>query len=706
LKRPTASRPAITIPPRKRRRTTFAAQDSIVGYDEEDTEWALPRLRSFKELSALRGVGEPDDGIREGNEKYIDDEDEDEYEDYHKSPEEAGDGTVIRHNVDDENTQVSQSDAEISEFDAGDLEEELKDLREDLEISPMPDTEATDDEQAKRRSYALRSRPSVFQAAPVKGSVGQATKSHSEAVFSRRDSKAVRFSEQKEESPALPSQESSIIKAQPGLKESSESSDSVSNSSLSDSSDTDSDESSTSSEGSTSESDDDSSSDSESSNSESEDEEVHTGPQVDNPPGYGSLKTKKSNRRNKMRRRLSKLKQLGALPAAADFAALRVWEKENGGGRFIPESVTSSKDSEMAEFEARRQKLLRDIGSGGVDVNGTFNPPNLVDYSDQEQPKGLPETHEAAVEEVSEVGPEPKRRTLDVASTRRLLFGSLGVRTPRTKEDEEATRKKLAGKMNNIIPQKKVSDEPSAVTESDMEEDWEHKLVIRATECIYDDIQLTAPPFPFEQRWDNEAGGLIRQRKGLGKKRKRRQQLQVYDGEENEYGEGDDSFFNGDAQLNYDDSEQPYDEANSNEIAQAVEEEPGDLPPIPNDPNSVRELVESDLKCGCVLAFKQLDVSKATNWQPTVSDYLVAEIHDVYDDNILNLRLAKRDRRKAHELETGEDGPQYSGFEMPGYENEGEDDGFREVSFADLIDPKLLQAADLGNARQASKSVQ
>ncbi|KAF7594402.1 hypothetical protein BBP40_009383 [Aspergillus hancockii] len=698
LKRPTSSRPAIMIPPRKRRRTTFAARDNMVGYDEEDTEWALPRIRSFKELSALRDVDDPDNITRVGGEE----DDEDEYEDYHESPEEAGDGTVIRHNVDDEDDQASQSDAEISEFDARDLEEELKDLREDLEISAMPKTELTDDEQTKSRSYALRSRPSILQANPTKSSVGQATKSHSEADTSRRDSKAVRFSQQKEESPALLSQETSIINTQPDSERGFHSSDSVSSSSMSDSSDTDSDKSSTSSEDSSG-SDDDSSSDSESSTSESEDEEVHTSPQINNPPGHGSIKTRKSNLRNKMRRRLSKLKQLGALPVGADFAALRVWEGENEGRKFIPEGASSNNDPEMAEFEARRQKLLRDIESGGVDVaDGTFPGPKPAERSDQKQHRELSETRESAAEDVSEVVPEPKRRTLDVASSRRLLFGSLGVRTPRTKEDEEATRKKLAGKTKNTFSQKKISNEPSAVPESDSDEDWANKLIIKATECVFDDIQLAAPPVPFEQHWDHEAAGLIRQRKGLGKKRKRRQQLQIYDGED--YGEGDDSFFNGDAQLDFDGLEQPYNEVNDDEVAQAEEEEEGDLPSIPNDLSSVRDLDEKDLKRGCVLAFKQLDVSKATNWQPIVTDYRVAEIHDVYDDNVLNLRLAKRDRRQAHELETGEDGPQYSGFEMPGYENEDEDDGFREVSLFGLIDPKLLRAADLGNARQASNS--
>ncbi|KAE8351873.1 hypothetical protein BDV28DRAFT_11032 [Aspergillus coremiiformis] len=703
LKRPTSSRPAITIPPRKRRRTTFETQDNMVGY-EEDSEWGLPHIRSFKELSALRGVDEPETVIMGDNGEQNDDDDDDEYEDYHESHEDTGNGTVIRHYVDDAgDAQASESDADMSEADAGDLEEELKDLKEDLEVSAMPETEATDDGQAEPRGYALRSRPTTSQTEPTNGPAAHPGKTVLEEDSSRRDSKAVRFSLQKEESPVLPSQESSILKAQPASEKDSDSSVSVSvsGSSASDSSDTDSDDSVSSSEES-SELDDDSSSDSEISSSGSEDKEVSAAPHTANPPGHGSLKTKKSNQRHKMRRRLSKLKQLGALPAEADFAALRDWEGKNKGQRFVPESATDHKSPGAAEFEARRQKLLRDIESGGLDVTrGTFIPTKPVERGDQEQAKELPENREGVAEEgPSEVGPEPKRRTLDVASSRRLLFGSLGVRTPRTKEDEETTRKKLAGKVNNFVPQKKVSDELVDVPQSDLDEGWENKLIIRATECVYNDIQLTAPPFPFEQRWDYEAGDLIRQRKGLGKKRKRRQQLQVYD--EDECAGDEDSFVNGD--LHYDALEQLYSETNNYEPSQTAKMESDDLPSFPNDPSSLRDLVEDDLKCGCVLAFKQLDVSKTTNWQPTVTDYRVAEIHEVYDGNNLNVRLAKRDRRKVREMDLEEDGPQYSGFEMPGYEDEGEDDGFREVSFADLIDPKLLRAPDLGEVKQASHS--
>jgi hypothetical protein len=237
--------------------------------------------------------------------------------------------------------------------------------------------------------------------------------------------------------------------------------------------------------------------------------------------------------------------------------------------------------------------------------------------------------------------------------------------------------------------------------ESDGDNDWENKLVIKATECIYDDIELSAPPFPFEQRWDEEADALIRQRKGWGKKRKRKQRIQVYNGDE--YGEYEDGngydAYEDNMQLNYDNEWPTAEDETTNmeshqEHAEAAAVD--DLPEMPSSPKSVADLLERDAKVGAIIAFRQLDMSKATNWQPQMSAYRVAEVHQVLDNGNLNVRLAVRDRRpKANHVDPEDGEPrEYSGFEMPGMDDEDEeDDGYREVAFAELCEPKLLKHA-------------
>ena len=432
-------------------------------------------------------------------------------------------------------------------------------------------------------------------------------------------------------------------------------------------------------------------------------------------PGSGSSRTKKNNQRCKLRRRLSKLKQFGALSPEADFAALRNWESANGTWYQPPkmngvgtEDIcpdTSAKQQQQLEFEEKRQTLLTQLESGGINIDGISEEGRVssIPREDTQDPAGgSEELGDKPVDKTTaEIESEPlKRRTLDLASSRRLLFGSLGVRTPRSKEDEEATRKKLAHKTKQVESQRQLSEPDSSLeAESHLDETWQDKLVVGATECIFDDIELSAPPFPFEQRWDSEACGIIRQRKGMGKKRKRRR-AQAYE-EEN----WEKSYENGDIQLNYSDHEPTNGDQHADDVVE-VDQNSGsqspseDLPILPEDLGSVPDLVESAVKPGSIIAYKQLDMSRATNWQPLVSEYRVAKVLEILEDGVAKIELAKRDRTKSSDSSDEDDGPrEYSGFEMPGLDDgKAADDGFREVLFGELIDPKLLQPADYGAA--------
>ncbi|KAH2835176.1 hypothetical protein KXW76_002637 [Aspergillus fumigatus] len=721
LKRQTSSRPAIAIPPRKKRRTMLATWDGVVDDGDDEVQWTLPgRVSSMKELSRLKA--HDDDGIHD---EYTDYHHDDDYEDYHESQDESGDGTVIRHSLGEgEEDEASESDADDSDFQAEDLAEELEALKEDRETVGLSSAEVLEEKPTGPGGYPLRTRASILRNASGHHADHQAaTKSPSEAGSSRRDSKAVRFKEAQRQTSPCPSQSESnshlsqaeqISEGSPSIYKSFSSSSSETTTSASEVSSSESEAEDADSE------DEDSSSESDkSSTSESEDESLPTPapnrqlqPKM-NPPGHGSLRTKKSNQRNKLRRRLSKLKELGALPAEADFAALREWEAKNGVWYEPPEHKANEKrrtnEEEQAEFEAKRQKLLHALATGGVDVDAIMEKEN--------EPPETKTTNGSAEEDAEYNGAvvesANKRRTLDVASSRRLLFGSLGVRAPRSKEDEEITRKKLAGKVNNS--RIKVSEEqaPTEGSDSEAEENWQEKLVLKATECVFDDIELSTPPFPFEQRWDAEAHQIIKKRKGWGRKRKRRQQLHVFEADvyEDYAEESNKHYTEEDIQLNYDDPEQQPSTEPTNGVESAGEEPSenteDDLPPLPADLSSVPDLTEGDLKQGSVIAFKQLVVSKETNWQPTVSDYLVARIDDVFEDNVLKLQLAKRDRRQVEQPDKDdeEDGTRgYDKFEMPGMDDDqAEDDGFREISFANLFDAKLVQAADVADAGVVDK---
>ncbi|GFF76838.1 putative 8-amino-7-oxononanoate synthase 2 [Aspergillus udagawae] len=86
-------------------------------------------------------------------------------------------------------------------------------------------------------------------------------------------------------------------------------------------------------------------------------------------------------------------------------------------------------------------------------------------------------------------------------------------------------------------PNTQIPVEQAAIDESSSEdeENWRIKLAIEATECVFRGIHLSAPPFPFRQRWDANARHEIGERKNRGTKRKRREYEEYDDEEDYEY---------------------------------------------------------------------------------------------------------------------------------------------------------------------------
>ncbi|KAL8830912.1 MAG: hypothetical protein Q9170_005514 [Blastenia crenularia] len=325
------------------------------------------------------------------------------------------------------------------------------------------------------------------------------------------------------------------------------------------------------------------------------------------------------------------------------------------------------------------------------------------------------------------------RAKLDKDSSRRLVFGALGLRTPKTKEDETRLREKLTKDADEARKPKMQLASP-VITDSNPlppEEDdsWKDKIELSAVECCYDGIELSTPPFPFVQRWDpQQRKGHLARNSGFSqnmKKRKRnnkhyeasfepveddraakRQQLpsqgaETYFDDENDamstelqqddaHRMSDDSLQAANDQL-LRETEETYRETNGE--SQTL----GDLPPLPEDLSTCAKLEREACHVGAVIAFQQLDMSSATNWQPRISEYRTALIEGLLDDGTLSLRIASRDRpggKQQYDSETGE--RLYSKFEMPGY-NEDEVEGYNgllERAYAELIEPKLIKASE------------
>lgn len=243
-------------------------------------------------------------------------------------------------------------------------------------------------------------------------------------------------------------------------------------------------------------------------------------------------------------------------------------------------------------------------------------------------------------------------------------------------------------------------------------EAWRQKISYRAVECVNEGVELSEPPFPFVQRWDPQQ----RQRRG---KRKSRNDTQLYE-EPSQHsakkirfersgqlvdGCQDDTtcmMDQGDVTLNYDDVSLDPEEgsmANDNITGQAkynqpTEDDKDDLPLLPEDLSSMSSLRPEDLRPKMVIAWKQLLMSKATNWQPTMSDFLTAIVIEAGENGRdLRVQLAKRDRDvDKTEKEYDDEGERiYGKFEAPDDDDAEEDLGFRDLSLVQMTDPRIVR---------------
>ena len=446
--------------------------------------------------------------------------------------------------------------------------------------------------------------------------------------------------------------------------------------------------------------------------------------------------------------------------AAANQDDIRIDQpaSEEGSRKPRPEVIlanNSTNTSATAEYQdsltgmpaGARESPLADVTSAlktatrpGLDTS----PPVEAMESPVNDPQSTPGAVEASKAMTSSTPESQHRRSkLDMSGAKRMVFGSLGLRTPKTKEDEIKTREKL---MKNVRPapakeihlseNRETIEDTAAATE---DESWKDKIDLRAVECCHEGVELSTPPFPFVQRWDPQQQREYRMgnaKKRKGKKRKRNNNDYYEDDSYHENSkvvrfceddasgqEAESKLLTEKANAEGNEQEEPHDERNEDSVRanqQLLHETEGasadtlveleethdltnDLPTLPKDLSIVPSLTIDNAIKGSIVAFKQLEMSAETNWQPKISEYRSAIVDEVLDDGTLSMTLAKRDqpsKKIQYNEQTGE--RLYSKFEMPGYSDGNGDDrnGKLDISFDELISPVLIEAAsEKGNGK-------
>ena len=450
--------------------------------------------------------------------------------------------------------------------------------------------------------------------------------------------------------------------------------------------------------------------------------------------GQGLSKTQKRNARRREAKRLRNLEESrpetresqDPIPSELDLIARK---------QALLSAVTEG-STEPAQQHHHRDGGVSEEPQTKANTKTQPTPDDPVAQVPQNQDNNSSPGLERATSANDETG--RRRMRVDMGAGRRLVFGALGLQNPKSKTDEEKLKENL---MKDVRPLKNHRlDEPTeghkdtADVESENDvEDWRNKITYRAVECCHHEIVLSEPPFPFVQRWDPQ------QQYSSMRKRKRGSQ-NFY--QEDHY-DDDDSYWhdgaeeepvyarpskkskkskkesqamhkqqvlsndqNDNIELNYDDIPAN----NADDSSQSADRD--DLASLPEDVSVLPVLQVDEVKSGMVITWKHLHMSKATNWQPELRS-MTGMVISMNDENVLHLILAKRDREhneKVYDEETGQ--RIYDKFEVPDDsedEEEREDKGFRDISWSDLTEPRIVQDEpfrNVPNTPQARKDVQ
>ncbi|KAF7191032.1 hypothetical protein HII31_07656 [Pseudocercospora fuligena] len=435
------------------------------------------------------------------------------------------------------------------------------------------------------------------------------------------------------------------------------------------------------------------------------------------PPHEGQSKTKDRNARRRDAKKLKFLKDKGVLPPSAALKDLYEYDMQH------------DRQKMLTDMEHDRQQLLDHIAQGGIDVSEAPATDGQLHLEDGDEPpeeestrrpaeptaeaSGPTEKHQETLAAVAQANPyvddategsaAPTRRArLDLKGMNRMVFSSLGLRTPKTQADRDALQKKLAARPNKSLPAQAAAQQNEQAAEDDEDpEAWRHKVSLTAVECLDEGVQLSAPDFPFQQRWDPQYQ-YTKKRAASSTKSKRSKKRRVSAQENGSHGDYVETYdkYNqdggGDA-LNYDDpedDEEDFDDSyweegalleNDEDVESETDHHNG-FPKLPKDTAELPALAESDAKEGDFVVFEELSVSAATNWTPQTVTKL-AKLGSKSSEGWTITEAPSRAKQY------DEDGNRvYSKFEMEDFSDDGEgEEESRLVQWAELQDIRLLK---------------
>ncbi|KAF2454624.1 hypothetical protein BDY21DRAFT_373892 [Lineolata rhizophorae] len=409
-----------------------------------------------------------------------------------------------------------------------------------------------------------------------------------------------------------------------------------------------------------------------------------------------TLKDVEEFKKQRAKERENKDKESGVLKSALGADASK-----------MPEHRQNQSREEIAATNIEERATLAEEDGGKVgEFNGSLSKSKkrTMGKESEQMTRSIDLQNTAAQSQESQ-----RRPTLDLAAGRRFVFGSLGVKSPKSKEEEEAVKHQLASVGQTKKPS--LTSEVMVNGEHYAEEDatdltgvwqdsglWKENIVLTAVECSGESKDLRTPPFPFRQRWDSLERGTKRKFEEL------EEDEEVQEAQEDGNGVGEYEDYtdeyrlisarrdgSSNVRLNYDDAD---DQAAEDQLAREQDRpyttisssnsETLNTDDLENLPNMDNKAVEP----GIVIAFKKMEASAATGWSPGMSDYYVGKVEDV-EQGQAYVRLQDTCSRKRKEPEYDWKGRRlYYGLEADVEED------FIEVDIEEMVDLKLVQPGE------------
>ena len=472
------------------------------------------------------------------------------------------------------------------------------------------------------------------------------------------------------------------------------------------------------------------------------------------PPGTGSMATKRRNERRRRRRLLTKLETT----ARSQVQSTR--DQESGvqpsevGQNSVKDDAPAKVDipqkrKSKVEFEAQRQRLLAALAKGGIEMpledSGKIVGAKASQQADCNrsaagadveirESAGTQQPDGPGDQKLSEVPAKNSRfrPKLDLASSKRMLLHSLGIGGSKAKGKNQKSGAKRTDTCRDASKdqptarhvifgangQSKEKDESEGALSSVSYENWQERIILDAVECCEEGVTLSTPPFPFIQRWDPQQKFAGKTGKKGNKKRKR-SQAQYYDDDDYSLDYADAAAAKDSQPHGHLPAEAPVggishqDDGAGGEFQgkplvdpqtdrQGGQNDEGDIPAMPADPKTCSVLGVLDVRPGAIIGFKRLVMT--SDWQPELSGYQTAKVVKGVEGDYMEVTLARRDR-PTKEKQYDEHGDRiYGKFEVADDDDsDHDDDGLLEISFSELIEPKLLQASQESPAESKSQ---